>query len=166
MEEQNNNLSPADDFINPLINESALKVKKITESINSARLEIKKYLIGQDEMIDLLLIGLLSNGHILLEGVPGIAKTLTAKLLAKTLSVKFSRIQFTPDLMPSDVIGTSVFNQKEGQFIFRKGPVFANIVLIDEINRAPAKTHAALFDVMDLRLVLMTDRPIAWNILF
>lgn len=173
--EENNNTNPAENFINPLINETALKMKKITESVDAVRSEIKKYLIGQNEMIDLLLIGIFSNGHILLEGVPGIAKTLSAKLLAKTLSVKFSRIQFTPDLMPSDVIGTSVFNQKEGQFIFRKGPVFANIVLIDEINRAPAKTQAALFEVMEERqitydgqtysldypfLVLATQNPI------
>jgi MoxR-like ATPase len=173
--EENINQNPDGNIINPLLNQSAENVKKITDAIHATRLEIKKYLIGQDDMIDLLLVGMLANGHILLEGVPGIAKTLTAKLLAQTFSVKFSRIQFTPDLMPSDVIGTSVYNQKDGEFVFRKGPVFANIVLIDEINRAPAKTQAALFEVMEERqatydgqtyimqypfLVLATQNPI------
>jgi MoxR-like ATPase len=101
----------------------------------------------------LLLIGILSDGHILIEGVPGVAKTLTAKLLAKIIDVDFSRIQFTPDMMPSDVVGTSVFNPKDGDFRFKSGPIFSNIVLIDEINRAPAKTQAALFEVMEERQV-------------
>jgi len=100
-----------------------------------------------------LIIGLLCDGHILIEGVPGVAKTLTAKLVAKIIDVDFSRIQFTPDLMPSDVVGTSVFNPKEGDFYFKPGPVFSNIILIDEINRAPAKTQAALFEVMEERQV-------------
>ena len=104
-------------------------------------------------MVDLLLIGLICDGHILIEGVPGVAKTLTAKLIAKIMDVDFSRIQFTPDLMPSDVTGTSVFNPKEGDFNFKPGPIFSNIVLIDEINRAPAKTQAALFEVMEERQV-------------
>jgi MoxR-like ATPase len=104
-------------------------------------------------MVDLLLIAIFSNGHVLLEGVPGVAKTLTAKVLSKTLAVDFSRIQFTPDLMPSDVIGTSVYNMNGGSFSFQKGPVFSNIVLIDEINRAPAKTQAALFEVMEERQI-------------
>ncbi len=121
--------------------------------MEAARIEIGKYLIGQHEMVDLLLIGLFCGGHVLLEGVPGVAKTLTAKVLSKTLSVDFSRIQFTPDLMPSDIIGTSVYNLKSGEFIFKKGPVFTNIVLIDEINRAPAKTQAALFEVMEERQI-------------
>ncbi len=111
--------------------------------------EISKVIVGQDDVIDLLLISIFSNGHVLLEGVPGIAKTLLAKMLAKTLSVKFSRIQFTPDLMPTDITGTSVFNFKTSEFVFNKGPVFANLVLIDEINRSPAKTQAALFEVME-----------------
>ena len=110
-------------------------------------------IIGQYKMVDLLLIGLLCDGHILIEGVPGVAKTLTAKLLAKIIDVDFSRLQFTPDLMPSDVVGTSVFNPKEGDFKFKSGPIFSNIVLIDEINRAPAKTQAALFEVMEERQV-------------
>jgi MoxR-like ATPase len=100
-------------------------------------------IVGQEQMIELLLAGILADGHILIEGVPGVAKTLTAKLLSKVISVGFSRIQFTPDLMPSDVIGTSVFNPRESSFQFKPGPIFSNIVLIDEINRAPAKTQSA-----------------------
>lgn len=125
----------------------------INEKVNQAREEIGRYLIGQHEMVDLLLMGLFSGGHVLLEGVPGIAKTLTAKLLSHTLNVDFSRIQFTPDMMPSDIIGTSVFNMKDSEFNFKKGPIFTNIALIDEINRAPAKTQAALFEVMEERQI-------------
>ena len=110
---------------------------------------MSKVLIGQKEMVDLLLAALFSNGHILLEGVPGIAKTTAAKSLARALELDFSRIQFTPDLMPADVTGTSVFNLKNQEFEFKRGPVFGNIVLIDEINRSPAKTQAALFEVME-----------------
>jgi MoxR-like ATPase len=117
------------------------------------RNEVSKVIVGQHKMLDLMLIGLLCDGHILIEGVPGVAKTLAAKLMAKIIDVDFSRIQFTPDLMPSDVVGTSVFNTKEGDFKFKHGPVFSNIVLIDEINRAPAKTQAALFEVMEERQV-------------
>lgn len=131
----------------------AAELNKLNESVYRVKNEIHKVIVGQDLMIDLLLAGLFTNGHILLEGVPGIAKTLTAKLLAKTLSVNFSRIQFTPDLMPTDVIGTAVFNMKSSEFIFKKGPVFSNIVLIDEINRSPAKTQAALFEVMEERQI-------------
>jgi MoxR-like ATPase len=115
--------------------------------------EIGKVIVGQDGMVELLLAGLLADGHVLIEGVPGVAKTLTAKLLARAVSTGFSRIQFTPDLMPSDVTGTSVFNPKETVFQFRQGPIFSNIILIDEINRAPAKTQAALFEVMEERQV-------------
>jgi MoxR-like ATPase len=110
-------------------------------------------IIGQHKMVDLLMIGLLCDGHILIEGVPGVAKTLTAKLIAKIIDIDFSRLQFTPDLMPSDVVGTSVFNPREADFQFKSGPIFSNIVLIDEINRAPAKTQAALFEVMEERQV-------------
>ncbi len=130
------------------VNTAALK-----EAAERIRKEIQQVVIGQDEMLDLLIAGLLTGGHILLEGVPGIAKTLTAKLLAQTISVPFSRVQFTPDLMPSDVVGTTIFNLKDSEFTFKKGPVFANIVLIDEINRAPAKTQAALFEVMEEKQV-------------
>ena len=112
------------------------------------RNEIKKVIVGQDRMIDLLICALLADGHVLIEGVPGVAKTLTARLLAKSLDVNFSRIQFIPDLMPADITGTSVFNTKTTEFEFKKGPIFSNLVLIDEINRAPAKTQSALFEVM------------------
>jgi MoxR-like ATPase len=125
----------------------------VANKVNSVRNELGKYIIGQEEMVELLMIGVFSNGHVLLEGVPGVAKTLSAKVLAAALDIDFSRIQFTPDLMPSDVIGTSVFNMKDSEFSFRKGPVFSNIVLIDEINRAPAKTQAALFEVMEERQI-------------
>lgn len=132
---------------------SRVDLSLINSKITHARKEIANYLVGQHEMVDLLLIGLFSGGHLLLEGVPGIAKTLTAKVLSKTLSVDFSRIQFTPDMMPSDIIGTSIFNMKTSEFSFKKGPIFTNIALIDEINRAPAKTQAALFEVMEERQI-------------
>lgn len=125
----------------------------VAEKVNRVREEMRKYVIGQSEMIELLLAGIFSNGHILLEGVPGVAKTLSSKALSRVLHVDFSRIQFTPDLMPSDVIGTSVFSMKDSEFNFKKGPIFSNIVLIDEINRAPAKTQAALFEVMEERQI-------------
>ncbi|MGM5630559.1 MoxR family ATPase [Apibacter raozihei] len=125
-------------------------LKNVAEQIRN---EIKKVIVGQDTSIDLILTGLLSDGHILIEGVPGVAKTITAKLIAKCISAPFSRIQFTPDLMPSDVLGTSVFNEKLSEFEFKKGPVFSSIVLIDEINRAPAKTQAALFELMAERQI-------------
>lgn len=121
----------------------------LQESIAKVRTEIAKVIVGQSKMIDQLLVAILANGHVLLEGVPGVAKTVTAKLLSKTLSLDFSRIQFTPDLMPSDIIGTSVFDLSKSSFEFKKGPVFSNFILIDEINRAPAKTQAALFEVME-----------------
>ncbi len=130
-----------------------LPVEHIAEGIEKVRREIKKTIVGQDEMIELMIVALLSKGHILLEGVPGIAKTLTSKLFAKSVNTGFSRIQFTPDLMPADVLGTSIF--KGGEFEFRKGPIFSNIVLIDEINRAPAKTQSAMFEVMEERQVTM-----------
>jgi MoxR-like ATPase len=130
-------------------NQNQLPLERISDSVNRIRAEIGKVIIGQEDMITLLITGLFAGGHLLIEGVPGIAKTLTAKLLAKTLSIEFSRIQFTPDLMPADVIGTSVFNFKNSEFTFNRGPVFSNIVLIDEINRSPAKTQAALFEVME-----------------
>lgn len=115
--------------------------------------QLSKVIVGQDDFIELLLVSLLTNGHVLIEGVPGIAKTLTAKLFAKSIHADFSRIQFTPDLMPSDVLGTSVFNAEKGEFEFKSGPIFSNMVLIDEINRAPAKTQSALFEVMEEKQV-------------
>src|SRR4030095_15560178 len=126
---------------------------KLNEAVSSIRDTVGKVIVGQHKMVDLMIAGLLSDGHILIEGVPGVAKTLSAKLLAKIIDVNFSRIQFTPDLMPSDVLGTSVFNPGDASFHFKAGPVFSNIVLIDEINRAPAKTQAALFEVMEERQV-------------
>tara|TARA_B110000211_G_C14070597_1_gene549783 strand:- start:1459 stop:2529 length:1071 start_codon:yes stop_codon:yes gene_type:complete len=133
--------------------ESRIKLERLQTKIADVKTEIQKLIIGQHEMIDQILLGVLSRGHVLIEGVPGIAKTLTAKIIAKTLNVNFSRIQFTPDLMPSDVIGTSVFNVKTSEFTFKKGPIFSNTILIDEINRAPAKTQAALFEAMEERQI-------------
>ena len=130
-----------------------LDLAPLQESVTKVRAEIAKVIVGQSKMIDQLLVAILSNGHVLLEGVPGVAKTITAKLLSRTLSLDFSRIQFTPDLMPSDIIGTSVFDLSKSSFEFKKGPVFSNFVLIDEINRAPAKTQAALFEVMEERQI-------------
>jgi MoxR-like ATPase len=123
----------------------------LNSAVLSLRSEIGKIIVGQDNMIRLIMAALLADGHVLIEGVPGVAKTLTAKLMARSLDVGFSRIQFTPDLMPSDVLGTPVFNPKDAVFEFKKGPVFSNIVLIDEINRAPAKTQSALFEIMEER---------------
>lgn len=133
--------------------EQRIDLSGLNNAAQEIRNEISRVIVGQYKMIDLLLIGLLCDGHILIEGVPGVAKTLTAKLLARIIDVDFSRLQFTPDLMPSDVVGTSVFNPKDGDFRFKSGPIFSNIILIDEINRAPAKTQAALFEVMEERQV-------------
>jgi len=137
--------APADETWQP----RRLNLERIHAAAERVRHEISKVIIGQHDLLDLLLAAIFSGGHVLVEGVPGIAKTLTSKLLAQTLDVDFSRIQFTPDLMPSDVVGTTVFNMKNSDFTFNPGPVFSNIVLIDEINRAPAKTQAALFEVME-----------------
>lgn len=126
-----------------------IDVSPVAEAAAKIRTEVAKALIGQDEMIELMLAGILVGGHVLLEGYPGIAKTLTAKSLARSIAAGFSRIQFTPDLMPTDITGTSVFDLKSSAFNFRKGPIFSNIILIDEINRAPAKTQAALMEVME-----------------
>lgn len=123
----------------------------LNQAVMAIRNEIKKVIVGQDEMVKLIIAALLADGHVLIEGVPGVAKTLTAKLVARSLDVGFSRIQFTPDLMPSDVLGTPVFNPQHGSFDFKKGPVFGNIILIDEINRSPAKTQSALFEIMEER---------------
>ena len=128
-------------------------LSELSASVEQIRSTLSRIIIGQQEMIELLIAGILADGHILIEGVPGVAKTLTARLLAKSIASRFSRIQFTPDLMPSDVLGTSVFNPKDASFQFRQGPIFGNVILVDEINRAPAKTQSALFEVMEERQV-------------
>ncbi len=130
----------------------------LNQAVMLIRNEIKKVIVGQDEMVKLIIAALLADGHVLIEGVPGVAKTLTAKLVARSLDIGFSRIQFTPDLMPSDVLGTPVFNPQQGSFDFKKGPVFGNIILIDEINRAPAKTQSALFEIMEERQATVDGR--------
>ncbi len=129
--------------------QTKLDLNKVSGAADKIKNELNKVIIGQEETMDLLLAALFVGGHVLVEGVPGIAKTLTANLMAQTISVDFSRIQFTPDLMPTDVIGTTVYNLKTSEFTFNRGPIFSNIVLIDEINRAPAKTQSALFEVME-----------------
>lgn len=130
-------------------------LQQIQESIAIVREQIATVIVGQGDMVELLLAALLADGHVLLEGVPGVAKTLAARLVARLLDCSFARIQFTPDLMPADILGTSVFDARTLDFTYRKGPVFAHIVLTDEINRAPAKTQAALFEVMEERQVSM-----------
>ncbi len=130
-----------------------IDLSELEKGVQLIKNEISKVIVGQKGMIDLLIASILANGHSLIEGVPGVAKTISAKLLAKSLDVDFSRIQFTPDLMPSDILGTSVFNLKTSEFEFKKGPIFSNMILIDEINRAPAKTQAALFEVMEERQI-------------
>lgn len=142
------------EYQNPTF-QSRLNMTELKQSLEQVKAEIGKVIIGQESMIEHLLAALLSNGHVLIEGVPGIAKTITAKLLAKTIEVDFSRIQFTPDLMPSDILGTSIFNVKDSEFEFKKGPIFSSFILIDEINRSPAKTQAALFEVMEERQITM-----------
>lgn len=145
--------------------ENRLNVEELNHAAFKIRNEIGKVIVGQERVLDYLLTALLANGHVLLEGVPGIAKTMIAKLLSKCVDTGFSRIQFTPDLMPSDVLGTMVFHSVRSEFEFNKGPVFSNFVLIDEVNRAPAKTQAALFEVMEERQVTIDgqthpmDRP-------
>ncbi|MDO6760343.1 MoxR family ATPase [Tamlana sp. 2_MG-2023] len=129
--------------------QNRLDLSELQNSVQNIKAEVGKVIVGQSDMVDMLIASLLAKGHSLIEGVPGVAKTVTAKLLAKSLSVGFSRIQFTPDLMPSDILGTSVFNLKNSEFEFKKGPIFSNMILIDEINRSPAKTQAALFEVME-----------------
>ncbi len=129
--------------------ESRLDLTNLGDSVQKLKVEIGKIIIGQEKAVDLIIAAILANGHVLVEGVPGVAKTLLAKLIARLIKADFSRIQFTPDLMPSDILGTSVFNMKKSTFEFHKGPIFSQLVLIDEINRSPAKTQAALFEVME-----------------
>ena len=139
----------------PLEFKNRIDLGQLQASVAQIKTELERVIIGQRDMVELLIISILANGHSLIEGVPGVAKTVTAKLLAKTMNVNFSRIQFTPDLMPSDILGTSIFNVKTSEFEFKKGPLFSNIILIDEINRAPAKTQAALFEAMAERQITM-----------
>ena len=141
---------------NNMINRTDLSALK--DSVEKVKTEIRKIIVGQDKTIELLLASIFADGHVLIEGVPGIAKTLIAKILAKTISADFSRFQFTPDLMPSDILGTSVFNVKNSEFEYKHGPIFSNIILIDEINRSPAKTQAALFEVMEERQITMDGK--------
>ena len=146
MESTENITVPQSDGLPSINNQLSQLIEQVQEHIHQV-------IVGQNGMVEQLLAGLLADGHLLIEGVPGVAKTLTAKLLAKLIDTKFSRLQFTPDLMPSDVLGTSIFNPQTSTFQFKAGPVFSNIILIDEINRAPAKTQAALFEVMEERQV-------------
>ena len=136
-------------------NTNRTDLSSLKESVEKVKSEIRKIIVGQDKTIEFLLASIFADGHVLIEGVPGIAKTLLAKILAKTISADFSRIQFTPDLMPSDILGTSVYNMKTSEFEYKRGPIFSNIILIDEINRSPAKTQAALFEVMEERQITM-----------
>jgi len=155
--------------------ESAKRIEKASQVLSRVRAEIARVIVGQHTMVDRLLVGLLTGGHILLEGVPGLAKTLAVKSLAAALTLKFRRIQFTPDLLPADLIGTVIYNQQTSSFAVRKGPIFANVILADEINRAPAKVQSALLEAMQERqvtlggetmplpspfLVLATENPI------
>ena len=147
-----------DQNADPLQFKNRIDLNELSSAVASIKNELSKVIIGQEEMIDLLIVSILANGHSLIEGVPGVAKTVTAKLLAKTMQVDFNRIQFTPDLMPSDILGTSVYSLKENEFEFKAGPIFSNIILIDEINRSPAKTQAALFEAMAERQVTIDGK--------
>ena len=147
---ENNEASNEDLNFNNRIDLEGLKA-----AVANIKRELGQVIVGQENFIELLIVALLVDGHVLIEGVPGIAKTVTAKLFAKTLETDFSRIQFTPDLMPSDILGTSIFSTKTSEFEYKKGPIFSNIVLIDEINRSPAKTQAALFETMEERQITM-----------
>lgn len=145
-----------DETLNNNIEENSQErtdLAEFSEKVSQIKREISRVVVGQHEAIDLLLTAILADGHVLIEGVPGVAKTLLARLMSRLIDARFSRIQFTPDLMPSDVLGTTVFNMKPSEFEFHKGPVFSDLVLVDEINRSPAKTQAALFEVMEERQV-------------
>ncbi|MFC0579519.1 AAA family ATPase [Mesonia mobilis] len=137
---------------------SRIPLDELKAAVTQLKDNLSKVIVGQKDFVELLIVGLLADGHVLIEGVPGIAKTVTAKLFAKSIKTEFSRIQFTPDLMPSDVLGTSILNANSSEFEFKPGPIFSNIVLIDEINRAPAKTQAALFEVMEERQVTIDGK--------
>lgn len=145
-----------DETLNNNIEENSQErtdLAEFSEKVSQIKREISRVIVGQHEAIDLLLTAILADGHVLIEGVPGVAKTLLARLMSRLIDARFSRIQFTPDLMPSDVLGTTVFNMKSSEFEFHRGPVFSDLVLVDEINRSPAKTQAALFEVMEERQV-------------
>src|SRR5210317_2291299 len=133
------------------------RIQKESAFVDMVNMEMHKVIVGQKHMIERLLIGMLSNGHILLEGVPGLAKTLAIKSLASSIDAKFSRIQFTPDLLPADLLGTLIYSQKKEEFVVRKGPIFANFILADEINRSPAKVQSALLEAMQERQVTLGD---------
>ncbi len=148
---------------NDLNFDNRIPLEELKKAVADIKTELAKVIVGQENFIELLIVSLLVDGHVLIEGVPGIAKTITAKLFAKTLKTNFSRIQFTPDLMPSDILGTSIFNVKSSEFEFKKGPIFSNIILIDEINRAPAKTQAAMFETMEERQVTMDGTTYAMD---
>ena len=135
--------------MDPKVRETTEKVKEMSELTSSILREVRKVIVGQEHLVESLLISLIAGGHILLEGVPGLAKTLAIKTLAKTIDTSFNRIQFTPDLLPADLIGTRIFNQKTVEFETEKGPIFANFILADEINRAPAKVQSALLEAME-----------------
>jgi len=143
-----------------------IDLSELQQGIAAIKDEISKVIVGQNDMLDMLVASLLANGHSLIEGVPGVAKTISAKLLSKSLDIGFSRIQFTPDLMPSDILGTSVFDMKRSEFEFKKGPIFSNMILIDEINRAPAKTQAALFEVMEERQITIDGNKYTMDLPF
>ena len=143
--------------MNPDIKAINAKIEQESAFVDQVIAEVRKVIVGQDYMIERLLIGLLSNGHILLEGVPGLAKTLTVNTLSKTIKTKFQRIQFTPDLLPADLLGTLIYNQKEAEFTTKKGPIFSNLILADEINRSPAKVQSALLEAMQERQVTIGE---------
>src|SRR5476651_1414527 len=138
--------------------EQRTDLSKLNAAVEQIKATLGQIIVGQQHAIDLIIAGILADGHILIEGVPGVAKTLTAKLVAKAIDARYSRIQFTPDLMPSDILGTSVFNPKSTEFEFKRGPIFGNIILIDEINRAPAKTQSALFEAMEEKQVTVDGK--------
>ncbi|MCI2228503.1 MoxR family ATPase [Polaribacter sp. MSW13] len=171
METPNNNPKTTENTENKVVTDaqeqieftSRIDLSQLQESVFKIKKELQKVIVGQKDMMDLLIVSLLANGHVLIEGVPGVAKTITAKLLSRTIDVDFSRIQFTPDLMPSDILGTSIFNVKNSEFEFKKGPIFSNMILIDEINRAPAKTQAALFEVMEEKQVTIDGKTYKMN---
>jgi len=146
--------------------ESRVELTKLKEKTDTLRRVSNTILVGQQKLFDLILTALLADGHILIEGVPGIAKTLAAKVIARLIDADFARIQFTPDLMPSDVLGTSVYNMKKSEFEFKKGPLFSSVILIDEINRSPAKTQAALFEVMEERQITIDGRSYTMDPLY